>query len=78
MCEEMLQMDEKMLLQNRTFYTKRRVTWVRWVLFALVLAAFLLMAYLSATYADRVMPKFKGAPEDGCEVAYIISEEDIL
>lgn len=78
MLDGMLQLDEKLLLENRTFRTRRRVTWVRWVLLGLVLAAFLLMAYLSATYADRVTPKFEGYPEGGCEVGYIISEEVIL
>ncbi len=46
MLDGMLQLDEKLLMENRTFRTRRRVTWVRWVLFGLVLAAFLLMAYL--------------------------------
>lgn len=78
MCEEMLQMDEKMLLQNRTFSTKRRVTWVRWGLFGLVLAAFILMAYLSITYRDRNSPPFPRWPEGGCEAGCIMSEEDIL
>lgn len=62
----MLQLDDKLLLENRFCRTRRRVTWVRWLIFILSLAAFLLMAYLSATYTDRITPPVKSFPH-GCE-----------
>jgi len=49
MLDSMLQLDEKLLLENRTFRTRRRVTWVRWVLLGLAIAAFILLAYHSST-----------------------------
>ena len=48
MLDGMLQLDEKLLLENRTFRTRRRVTWVRWVLLGLVLAAFIMSIGSSA------------------------------
>lgn len=51
MCEEMLQMDDKLLLQNRTFSTKRRVTWVRCSILALLLAI-CIIGHISAIFND--------------------------
>jgi hypothetical protein len=78
MLDGMLQLDEKLLLENRTFRTRRRVTWVRWVLLGLVLAAFLLMAYLSITYRERNPIRFPGYPEGGCEGELYVWQETAL
>jgi hypothetical protein len=51
MCKEMLQMDDKLLLQNRTFSTKRRVTWVRSSILA-VLLAICIIGHISAIFND--------------------------
>lgn len=51
MCEEVLQLDEKLLLQNRTFSTKRRVTWVRCSILAALLAI-CIIGHISAIFND--------------------------
>ena len=51
MCKEMLQMDDKLLLQNRTFSTKKRVTWVRCLVLA-VLLAICVIGHISAVFND--------------------------
>ena len=51
MCKEMLQMDDKLLLQNRTFSTKKRVTWVRSSILA-VLLAICIIGHISGIFND--------------------------
>ncbi len=66
MCEDVLQLDEKLLLQNRTFYTKRRVTWIRCTILA-VLLAICIIGHISAIFND---PEPIHKPLSGdCEVA---------
>ena len=61
-----LQLDDKLLFENRFCRRRRKVTWVRWTAFIVTLTAFILMAYLSVSYQDRITPSPK-FPEDGCE-----------
>ncbi len=64
MCEEVLQLDDKLLLQNRTFSTKRRVTWVRCSILA-VLLVICIIGHISAIFND---PEPIGRPISGnCE-----------
>ena len=51
MCEEVLQLDEKLLLQNRTFRTRRRVTWVRCSILA-ALMIICVIGHISAVFND--------------------------
>ena len=51
MCEDVLQLDEKLLLQIRTFSTKRRVTWVRCSILA-VLLAICIISHISGIFND--------------------------
>ena len=61
MCKEMLQMDDKLLLQNRTFSTKRRVTWVRSSILA-VLLAICIIGHISGIFNDPepIVSSFSG------------------
>ena len=48
----MLQLDDKLLLENRFCRKRRKVTWVRWVLLVIILTIFILGIIARYTVPD--------------------------
>jgi hypothetical protein len=54
----MLQLDDKLLLENRFCRKRRKVTWVRWVLLIILLAIFAIGMISKYTVPEDKKPDF--------------------